>query len=61
MHGCKEVLTGRLQMFRGMMAALQKMDQRKLGQGLCGPWSDCFGADKDAAGEMWLHDGVQLY
>ena len=55
-----EVLAGRLQMFRGMMAARQKTG-RVLDGNSSGRWSDCFGGDKDEIGEMWLHDGVRLY
>ena len=55
-----EVLAGRLQMFRGMMAARQKTEGA-MGQDSGGRWSDCFGGDKDEIGEMWLHDGVRLF
>ena len=54
------MLVGRLQMFRGMIAAWQKIGGA-MGQGPGGGWSDCFGGDKDEVGEMWLHDGVQLF
>ena len=43
------MLAGRLQIFREMIVARQKMDQGKMGQGLSGPWWDCFGGDKDGS------------
>ena len=56
----EEVLAGRLQMFRGMITARQKMGGAMC-QGPGGRWSDCFWGDKDEVGEMWLHDGVRLF